>query len=106
MFKLPGGVHQVAIYKPGKRPSDFVQGVTPQTDISGCPGPNPGAPDGRYIDDDILLAEVVALPPCGGGSPNVSSSAGIFDEPGRYLVICTFDSHFFNFDMYGWVIVK
>lgn len=100
MFKLPGGVHQVAIYAPGKKPGDFDR-VDVTKSFAGCAGGR-----ARYIDDTDLLVEVVADPPCATGPTMVSSSAETFDEPGRYLVICTFDSHFFDMDMYGWVIVK
>jgi plastocyanin len=31
---------------------------------------------------------------------------GTFDQPGRYLVICTTLPHFAVNNMYGWVIVK
>jgi len=35
-----------------------------------------------------------------------TTPGGTFDEPGRYLVICTTLPHFAEADMYGWVIVQ
>jgi plastocyanin len=87
------GLHQVAVFPPGTKPRD-VDSV-PRTAYSGCPRGD------RYIADPE--GTPVAPPPCTGG---MAAPSYTFSEPGRYLVICTFDSHFLNWDMYGWVIVK
>ncbi len=74
------GYHKIAIFAAGTQPGDVTN------------------PDGT-IDDSAMI----------DGTPNTDSwttSAGTFDTPGRYLVICNFAPHFVNYDMYGWVIVQ
>jgi plastocyanin len=94
------GVHQVAIYAPGTEPGDI-----DTTDLvltpAGCPkpGPPPGAP--LLIDDETN--RIANYPQaCVPGPRTVTHT---FDEPGRYLVICSFLPHF-QVQMYGWVIVR
>ena len=89
------GVHQVAIYKPGTKPGDINVSVTTSGGV-GCP-PVPLIDDG----DDRLA--VLSDQPCASGS---TAPSFMFDEPGRYLVICTFKPHFADNDMFGWVIVR
>lgn len=89
------GVHQVAIYEPGTKPGDI--------DTSILAPPPPGCPPGPLINDPLGRVAVLGAQPCGGGPAVVSYT---FNDPGRYLVICTFLPHFAEFDMYGWVIVK
>jgi plastocyanin len=101
MFKLMGSqVHQVAIYGPGTKPEDI------NVDDKGAFGVLCAGNGKRFIKDPNNLIEIVDNPPCASGSNMISTSPETFMKPGRYLVICTFDSHFNNFNMYGWVIVK
>ena len=87
--------HQPAIYEPGTRPEDI---DTSQTE------PIPLFPDlVRITDDDgrIALAPDQSLE-----EKEWTSPPGTFDEPGKYLVICTTLVHFVEANMYAWVIVK
>jgi plastocyanin len=72
--------HRVAIYKDGVRPEDIT---------ANNPGP-------FVLDPNNRLA-LQASP----GNP-----VFYFHKPGRYLVICAVKTHFFNANMYGWVIVR
>jgi plastocyanin len=72
--------HRVAIYDDGTRPQDIV--------------PNPGP---------FVLDPVNRLAIQGAPTPTYSYT---FNEPGRYLVICAIARHFFEANMYGWVIVR
>lgn len=94
-FMINGRVHQVAIYEPGVGPDDIDD--SGRTGFDDCPG---GAEGERYIDDpDGLVA--IWDPPCNDGPNPIMYT---FEEPGRYFVVCTFDSHF-EIGMWGWVIV-
>ena len=87
--------HQPAIYEPGTRPEDI---DTSQTE------PIPLFPDlVRITDDDgrIALAPDQSLE-----EKEWTTPPGTFDEPGKYLVICTTLVHFVEANMYAWVIVK
>ena len=89
-------LHQPAVFAPGTRPEDV---DTSQT------GPIPVFPalDRIVIDDPAL----VALAPDQTLDEKVwTTPPGTFDEPGKYLVICTTFVHFTVANMYGWVIVK
>lgn len=92
-----GAIHQVAIYGDGIGPDDIEVG--PGT-LEDSPIPGPFPPD--FIIDDP--AERIYLGPAISFSGHTTSFT--FDEPGRYLVICTVTPHFVANDMYGWVIVK
>jgi hypothetical protein len=35
-----------------------------------------------------------------------TSPAGTFDEPGKYLIVCTVVPHFTLAKMYAWVVVR
>lgn len=86
-------LHQVAIYEPGTRPEDI-----DTSELTGAPVPFPFPP---LIDDEDGR---VAVGPLSFPAPIQWSYT--FEEPGRYLVICTVLPHFAEFDMYGWVTVK
>jgi plastocyanin len=73
--------HRVAIYKPGVRPEDIS-------------GDNPGI----FVLDGTNRIALQAAP--------VPVLSWQFTKPGRYLVICAVKSHFFDANMYGWVIVR
>lgn len=89
------GVHQVAIYEPGTEPDDI------DASIVVFP-PTPPCPPVPLIDDPANRVAVLGAQVCQGGPPAPSYT---FNEPGRYLVICTFVPHF-NVGMYGWVVVR
>lgn len=90
-FEVPAGVHQIAIYEPGKAPEDIdITALIPL-----CPGTAP-----RLINDtDRRLALITHS--CGSSW----SAQYTFTTPGRYLVICAFLTHF-QIGMYGWVEVR
>ncbi len=89
--------HQVAIYEPRTKPSDIdltlLKNLTFPFFI-----PN-------FIIDDpnnrVVLSDPLTVFETEWTTPD-----GTFDEPGRYLVICTTLPHFEEADMFGWVIVK
>jgi len=93
-FVMSGGVHQVAIYSPGKGPKDINENALTGS-VSGCP-PVP------LINDSNQRLAVLSDQVCHGGSHAPSYQ---FNNPGRYLVICTFLPHF-QVGMYGWVTVR
>jgi len=72
--------HRVAVYDDGTRPEDITRN----------PGPLVLDPTNR-----------LALQP--RPTPTFSYT---FTKPGRYLVICAITRHFFEANMYGWVIVR
>lgn len=81
------GFHQIAIYGPGVKPKD--------------------------IDTSMLIADFFLDDPDGrvalgmpAFSPPERSETFEFDEPGKYLVICTVLPHFEEARMWGWVTVK
>lgn len=94
-FEISPANHQVAIYEPGKRPEDI---DTTQTE------PIPAAPFLRRITDADGL--IVRGPDQQFTPLQWTTPGGTFDEPGRYLVICTTLNHFVIANMYAWVIVK
>ena len=98
IFKT-GGVHQIAIYAPGTEPGDIDTSdlvLTPDNCPKGMTGTVP-----LLIDDETN--RIANYPQaCIQGPRTVEH---IFDEPGRYLVICSFLPHF-QVQMYGWVIVR
>jgi plastocyanin len=101
-FKVPPGVHQIAIYEPGTTPADIDTGdVTSLAAFAGCAGPPVvNAPLVIDVLDDPTLEAAYPVP-C--FTPTEITHQ--FDEPGRHLVICAFLPHF-NVKMYGWVTVR
>jgi len=96
-FKMgAGGVHAVAIYRPGKQPEDI------NTGIVALPPPPQPCPPIPLINDPAGRLAVLGNQRCNGGPSEESFQ---FNQPGKYLVICRFIPHF-NVGMYGWVIVK
>jgi plastocyanin len=92
-FVLSNPVHGAAVYEPGTEPSDINLGMAGL--LAGCP-PEP------YVNDaNGRLAQFAPI--CAGGT---AANQFQFNEPGRYLVICTFEPHLALADMFGWVIVK
>ena len=91
-FKV-GFVHQVAIYAPGKGPEDV--NTSALDFVSGCFGV-------PLIIDSTGRINTPPAQPCMGGPASVSYT---FNQPGKYLVICTFLPHF-QIKMYGWIVVK
>lgn len=90
-FVVPAGVHQIAIYSPGKNPQD----VNTASLIPFCPGTTP-----RIINDPVDRLALVTRP-CN----SAWQLQYTFDTPGRHLVICAFLPHF-QIGMYGWVEVR
>ena len=96
-FKMGfGGVHQVAIYKPGTDPSDIR--TAPAFLTSG----GRGCPPVPLINDPQNREAVVGTQMCAGGSSTLTFT---FKTSGKFLVICTFLPHF-QTGMYGWVTVR
>ena len=95
-FNIVGSVaHQIAIYQPGTKASDI--------DVTTLAPPGIGCPPISLINDPVGRVAILDDQPCAGGATTLSFT---FNEPGRYLIICTFLPHFRDFDMYGWVTVK
>lgn len=95
-------IHQPAIYAPGKEPKDVV--ITDQTlqDLT-----LPCLP--QTLIDFVIndpAGRVALAPPQACEEREWTTPAGTFEQPGRYLVICTTRPHFVDDQMYGWVIVK
>jgi plastocyanin len=88
--------HQISIYGPGKGPEDVNTSIRAATP-AGCP--NPGG-NGRITDPVGLV--VAFVNPCNAPRQPITYQ---FNQPGRYLVICSFNPHF-SIGMYGWVIVR
>jgi plastocyanin len=88
--------HQISIYEPGTLPEDIDTSIRSAMP-AGCP--NPG---GNALITDPNGLVVAWANPCNAPRQPLTYQ---FDEPGRYLVICSFDPHF-QIGMYGWVIVR
>jgi hypothetical protein len=88
--------HQPAIYAPGTTPDDIDVNQTEPIGLDECP------PD-RITDANGRIA---LAPAQTEDEKEWTTPAGTFDQPGRYLVICTTKIHFVFAKMYGWVIVK
>jgi plastocyanin len=73
--------HRVAIYRDGVKPDD----ISPNN-----PGP--------FVLDPVRRLFLQGAP--------VPQFTGTFNAPGKYLVICAIKTHFFNANMWAWVIVK
>ncbi len=93
--------HQPAVYRPGVVPTDIQ--LNPTT-LKGLSLPCLPQPLEQFVIDDPTGR--VALGPGQACEEQIwTTPAGTFDQPGRYLVICTTVPHF-NLGMWGWVIVK
>lgn len=95
-----GSFHQVAIYAPGTLPEDI--DTNDLLDLT-APGGGPVIIPQVLIDDED---QRLAIGPFSYAPMTWTAPAGTFDEPGRYLVICTFRFHFVDANMYAWVVVK
>ena len=90
-FRVPAGVHQIAIYAPGTEPSD----IDTTNLVPTCPG------TARRLINDGTNRLALLTGPCGQDW----QAQYTFSTPGRYLVICAFLPHF-QVGMYGWVTVR
>jgi plastocyanin len=90
-FNVPAGVHQIAIYAPGKDPQDVNTAVL----IALCPGTIP-----RIINDSNGRLALITH-----ACNSAWQAQYTFTTPGRHLVICPFLPHF-EVGMYGWVEVR
>lgn len=88
--------HQPAVYSPGTLPSDIDVSLLEPVGVPPCPPDRINDPTGR-----LALA-----PPQSLVEKEWTTPPGTFDQPGKYLVICTTFVHFQFAKMYGWVIVK
>ena len=93
-------VHQVAVYEPGVDPEDIVVGPSTLEDVDLGPFILPNF----RINDPTN--RIVLGPPQQLFDQDWTTPAGTFDQPGRYLVICTSVPHFVASNMWGWVMVK
>ena len=90
------GVHEIALYAPGTRPED-IRTTPPFLDA-----PAATCPPVPTINDPLHRIAILSDQLCEGGAATVAHT---FNEPGRYLVICTFLPHF-QVGMYGWITVR
>ncbi len=97
-FSINGGVHQVAIYKPGVDVADI--SLVGQASFPGCAGGN-----AHYITDGTDREALLSPPPCAAGGANLVQHT-FNGDPGTYLLICAFRPHLINRDMFAWVIVQ
>lgn len=91
-----GPFHQVAVFEPGTRPEDIDASQTTSHPIL------PPPLEVITYDD----GQVVRSPGPSGSHLQWTTPGGTFDEPGRYLMICTTNLHFLEADMYGWITVR
>lgn len=91
-----GPEHQVAIFEPGTEPEDI--DATQTVEDPALPGPLE-----RIVFDE---GRVALSPGPTGGHTTWTTPDGTFDEPGRYLMICTTNLHFLDAEMYGWIEVR
>ena len=91
------GIHQIAIYEPGKDPEDIDTSPT----VAMGPGCPPTLPEFR-INDPVGRIPINGLNPVGCGPRAYTHT---FADAGTYLVICEVLPDF-NIKMYGWVRVR
>lgn len=92
------GLHQIAVYEPGKMPEDV--------DVTNNLLTTTGTPAGiSIINDAVGRIYNGPDPSLGAGLARDRQETVQFPEPGLYLVICGIRSHFVNDQMYGWVRV-
>lgn len=89
------GFHQIAVYRPGTRPSDINT-----TNLL----PIPGAPPVVGLIDDPENRLYFGLDPRLAAAGQDRVEVVHFGRPGRYLVICAVNVHLAD-GMYGWVRV-
>ena len=95
-------IHQPAVYGPGKEPGEIrVTAATLEDLTVPCV---PQTLEDFVIDDPN--GRIALAPPQTCAETEWTTPPGTFDQPGRYLVICTTRPHFVEDRMYGWVIVK
>lgn len=94
-------VHQAAVYRPGILPRDILIDGSTLEDVD--LGFGIVLPQFRINDPNGRLA---LAPPQALADHTWTTPPGTFDQPGRYLVICTSVPHFVLNRMYGWVIVQ
>jgi plastocyanin len=94
-------VHQAAVYRPGMLPGDIR--IDRSTLASADLGFGIVLPEFRINDPNGRLARA---PSQALVDHTWTTPPGTFEEPGRYLVICTSAPHFVLNRMYGWVIVQ
>lgn len=88
------GFHQPIVYEAGTVPSDIeAPPFPPEENLFVTPPAGP------------LVPGQLARGPLNEPPATQTWTTSLFDEPGRYLVICNLTPHFSFFDMYGWVIV-
>jgi plastocyanin len=95
-----GPFHQVAIYEPGTKPEDIEVSPATLEDLG------PLSPCLPFVLPDLVINDTVGRTALGPShSCSLQTWTVTFDEPGRYLVICTTLPHF-DVGMFGWVIVE
>jgi plastocyanin len=99
-FKVPPDIHQISIYDSGTDPDDIdTSQVTTLSAYAGCAG------------DPVVFAPLVINDPTNRIADYPipcfapATRTHTFNNPGKYLVICSFLPHF-EAGMYGWVTVK
>ena len=90
-------------YSHACRPYRAIQPLADKAYEQLAPGGGPVIIPQVLIDDED---QRLAIGPFSYGPMTWTAPAGTFDEPGRYLVICTFRFHFVDANMYAWVVVK
>jgi hypothetical protein len=103
-----GGLHQVIVYAPGKRPDDVKTSPAFTRPTKGAPPAVPliNDPEDRLyagLDPSTLHGG----PPTEAGNPPLLDRVEVvqFFRKGRHLVICGVLPHFVTDKMYGWVKV-
>jgi len=81
------GIHQPVVYEAGITPNEI--------DLV---GPFP------FVND--MRGRRAIGPAVNAATATATWTTPPFDAPGRYLVLCNFQPHFAEFDMYGWVQVR
>lgn len=90
--------HGVAIYRPGTKPADIE--VSDQT-LEDFSGGGLFIPNFLINDDNGRLERLDV-----STEPTQMTVSGIFNEPGRYLVICYVTPHFVDAGMYAYIDVR
>ena len=95
-----GTFHGVAVYTPGTTPEDIVVSDATLKDVV-VPFP-PGILEDFIIDDPNNRLAMSDL----SQAPMQWTVSGIFNQPGRYLVICYVTPHFTGAKMYAYIDVR